>query len=119
MIAARDRFGIKPLFWTRVNNDDNDDDDDDGALARILVASEIKAFLPMGWRPEWDVAAIASGAAMQGEGTLFKGVKKVLPGHWMRFARDGSVKQYRYWDANYGDKVRRFPMRSSPMHGRT
>ncbi|KAK6207424.1 asparagine synthetase [Colletotrichum tabaci] len=107
VIAARDRFGIKPLFWTRVNNDDNDDDDDDdddGALARILVASEIKAFLPMGWRPEWDVAAIASGAAMQGEGTLFKGVKKVLPGHWMRFARDGSVKQHRYWDANYGDK---------------
>ncbi|KAK1637303.1 asparagine synthetase [Colletotrichum phormii] len=95
VIAARDRFGIKPLFWTYSNE----------TPARLLLASEIKGFLPMGWEPEWDVDAISSGAAVLGEGTLFKGAKKVLPGHWVRFGRDGSVTQHRYWDAEYADKT--------------
>ncbi|UQC77634.1 asparagine synthetase [Colletotrichum lupini] len=73
--------------------------------AKLLIASEIKGFLPMGWGPEWDVDVICSGAAVLGEGTLFKGVKKVLPGHWVRFGRDGSVTQHRYWDAEYVDKT--------------
>ncbi|KAG7070915.1 asparagine synthase [Colletotrichum scovillei] len=95
VIAARDRFGIKPLFWTYSSE----------TPAKLLIASEIKGFLPMGWEPEWDVDAICSGAAALGEGTLFKGVKKVLPGHWVRFGRDGSVTQLRYWDAEYADKA--------------
>ncbi|KAL2874112.1 hypothetical protein SGCOL_010700 [Colletotrichum sp. CLE4] len=95
VIAARDRFGIKPLFWTYSNE----------TPAKLLIASEIKGLLPMGWEPEWDVDAISSGAAVLGEGTLFKGVKKVLPGHWVRFGRDGGVTQHRYWDAEYADKT--------------
>ncbi|KAK1727961.1 hypothetical protein CaCOL14_009965 [Colletotrichum acutatum] len=95
VIAARDRFGIKPLFWTYSS----------GAPPNLLIASEMKGFLPMEWKPEWDVDAICSGAAVLGEGTLFKGVKKVLPGHWARFGRDGSVTQHRYWDAEYADKT--------------
>ncbi|KAI3559416.1 asparagine synthase [Colletotrichum abscissum] len=95
VIAARDRFGIKPLFWTYSSE----------TPAKLLIASEIKGFLPMGWGPEWDVDAICSGAAVLGEGTLFKGVKKVLPGHWVQFGRDGSVTQHRYWDAEYADKT--------------
>ncbi|KAK1466910.1 asparagine synthetase [Colletotrichum melonis] len=95
VIAARDRFGIKPLFWTYSSE----------TPAKLLIASEIKGFLPMGWGPEWDVDAICSGAAVLGGGTLFKGVKKVLPGHWVQFGRDGSVTQHRYWDAEYADKT--------------
>ncbi|KAJ0309115.1 hypothetical protein COL5a_001236 [Colletotrichum fioriniae] len=95
VIAARDRFGIKPLFWTYSSE----------MPAKLLIASEIKAFLPMEWESEWDVEAICSGAAVLGEGTLFKGVKKVLPGHWVRFGRDGSATQHRYWDAEYADKT--------------
>ncbi|KAK0375624.1 asparagine synthetase [Colletotrichum limetticola] len=95
VIAARDRFGIKPLFWTYSSE----------TPAKLLIASEIKGFLPMGWGPEWDVDAICSGAAVLGEGTLFKGVKEVLPGHWVQFGRDGSVTQHRYWDAEYADKT--------------
>ncbi|KAK1457548.1 asparagine synthetase [Colletotrichum cuscutae] len=95
VIAARDRFGIEPLFWTYSTE----------TPAKLLTASEIKGFLPMGWEPEWDVDAICSGAAVLGEGTLFKGVKKVLPGHWVQFGRDGSVTQHRYWDAEYADKT--------------
>jgi asparagine synthase (glutamine-hydrolysing) len=44
-VAARDRYGIKPLFWTIVDG-------------RLLVASEMKVFLPLGWKPEWDVRSI-------------------------------------------------------------
>ncbi|KXH61786.1 asparagine synthetase [Colletotrichum salicis] len=95
VIAARDRFGIKSLFWTYSSD----------TPAKLLIASEIKGFLHMGWEPAWDVDAISSGAAVLGEGTLFKGVKKVLPGHWARFGRDGSVTHHRYWDAEYSDRT--------------
>jgi hypothetical protein len=62
--AARDRFGIKPLFWTR----------QDG---RILIAAEIKGFLGMGWEAEWDVGSIVDGGWGQDTRTMFRGVQKV------------------------------------------
>lgn len=93
IIAARDRYGIKPLVWTTTPE------------SKILMASEIKAFLPLGWEPEWDVKAIATCAWQLDDRTLFKGVRKLLPGHWMEI-EDGSVRISRYWDAEYEDKVR-------------
>ncbi|KAL2192302.1 hypothetical protein P885DRAFT_82341 [Corynascus similis CBS 632.67] len=71
LIAARDRFGIKPLVWTVADG-------------RMLIASEAKAFLPLGWKPEWDVRAIVSAGWMLDDRTLFKAVHKVLPGHWLQ-----------------------------------
>lgn len=64
IIAARDRFGVKPLFWTVVGD-------------KLLIAPEIKAFLPLGWKPEWDVDAIVLGSWSVGTGTLFKSVNRV------------------------------------------
>lgn len=63
-IAARDRYGIKPLFWTVIDGE-------------ISVATEMKAFLPLGWKPEWAVAAIVSGSFQTGSGTIFKDVRSV------------------------------------------
>ena len=63
-IAVRDRYGIKPLFWTIVDG-------------RLLVASEMKAFLPLGWEPEWDIKSVVDGSFQIGSGTIFKGVQKV------------------------------------------
>lgn len=40
MVVARDRFGIKPVYYTTIQG-------------TFLVASEIKAFLALGWKPEW------------------------------------------------------------------
>ncbi|KAK4226205.1 asparagine synthase [Podospora fimiseda] len=91
VIAARDRFGIKPLFWTI-------------AGGRVLFASEAKAFLPLGWEPEWNVGAIVAGDWVTGEKTLFKDVKKIKPGHWMEIKTDGEVFQKKYWDIDYKDK---------------
>lgn len=72
-----------------------------------MVAAEAKAFLAMGWRPEWDVGAIVEGVWQVGEQTLFKGVQKVLPGCWMKVTPDGGMVQRQYWDMEYRDKVRR------------
>ncbi|KJZ71833.1 hypothetical protein HIM_08761 [Hirsutella minnesotensis 3608] len=90
VIAARDRFGIKPLLWTAVGN-------------TVLLASEAKAFRPLGWQPEWDVEAIAATRWLLGERTLFKSVKRLLPGHWLEVT-DAGVNIQRYWDADYEDK---------------
>lgn len=63
-IAARDRYGIKPLFWTVLGGE-------------LLIAAESKAFTALGWKPEWDVKGIVDGSYQMGSGTIFKGVRKV------------------------------------------
>ena len=67
-IAARDRYGIKPLFW-RIN------DGVDGQ--ELLIAAEAKAFLGWGWKPEWDVRSLKDEGWNHDERTIFKGVNKV------------------------------------------
>lgn len=64
LLAARDRYGIKPLYWTI----------QDGVL---LIASEIKAFLPMGWKAAWDVRSILDAGWSNDHRTMFEGVHKV------------------------------------------
>lgn len=101
VICGRDRYGIKPLVYTTIGS-------------KLLVASEAKAFLPLGWKPRWDVRAIADAGWMFDDRTLFRNVRKVLPGHYVEVMKDGGVKQVKYWDAEYEDKVREtseFPVR--------
>jgi asparagine synthase (glutamine-hydrolysing) len=97
VIASRDRFGIKPLFYTVLGDSDN---------KRLLIAAEAKAFMSMGWEPEWDVQSLVEGSWQFDDQTLFKGVKKVLPGYWMEVSDDGEMFHHRYWDTDYKDKVR-------------
>ncbi|KAF7326805.1 Asparagine synthase [Mycena sanguinolenta] len=47
LLAVRDRFGIKPLYYTVSNG-------------CILFGSEMKTFMPLGWRAEWDIASIVN-----------------------------------------------------------
>jgi asparagine synthase (glutamine-hydrolysing) len=63
-VAARDRYGIKPLFWTFLEG-------------RLLVASEAKAFLPLGWKPKWDVKCLMDDGWRHDQRTPFEGVNKV------------------------------------------
>ena len=63
-IAVRDRYGIKPLFWTIQKG-------------RLLVAAEMKAFLPLGWTPEWDVKSLCDAGWNHDERTVFNRVSKV------------------------------------------
>ncbi|GMG31070.1 unnamed protein product [Aspergillus oryzae] len=62
--AARDRYGIKSLYYTLVNN-------------RLLVATEMKSFLAFGWKPEWCIRSLRSLSWQHGSNTFFKGVYNV------------------------------------------
>ncbi|KAM0344812.1 hypothetical protein ACHAPU_007191 [Fusarium lateritium] len=97
VIAGRDRYGIKPLFWTIVEGQDEEE-------RRLLFASEAKAFLPLGWSPEWDTESIATGAFdYDDERTLFRDIRKVKPGHILTINSEG-MSNYQYWDTNYSNK---------------
>ena len=90
LILARDRLGIKPLYYCH----------DSRGLA---FASEIKALLPWLGTPEVNPASLAQflqsnfSCAPQ---TLLQGVTKLLPGHLLRI--DANTMQpalHTYWSA--------------------
>jgi len=84
MIAIRDRFGIKPLYYSVVNGD-------------VFFASEIKALLAMGVPAAWDVEGATGGVGRSHEKTEFAGISTVPPGCYA-IARHGQVRCYPYWD---------------------
>ncbi len=84
MIAIRDRFGIKPLYYAVVNGD-------------VFFASEIKALLALGVPAAWDVESAVSGIARCHEKTEFAGIHSVPQGSYA-IAKDGAVRIYPYWD---------------------
>ncbi|KAG0177294.1 hypothetical protein DFQ28_006124, partial [Apophysomyces sp. BC1034] len=92
LIAARDRFGIKPIYYTIVNG-------------TLLIASEIKAFLPLGWKAEWDISSILQSGVLSDNRTVFKGVYKLPAAHYLTATLTGTVEVRQYWDAEYPDKT--------------
>ncbi|TLD33669.1 hypothetical protein PspLS_01657 [Pyricularia sp. CBS 133598] len=92
IFACRDRSGIKPLFYTIVQDE-------------LWFSSEIKGFLGMGWKPEWDLESLAMGTIRVGSNTTFKGIKKIEPGFYMTVTRDGDITHSKYWDLDFPDKT--------------
>ena len=91
LLAARDRFGIKPLFYS----------EHDGEL---LLASEAKALFAAGVPARWDESSVYQNllVCLDSDQTLFDGVQQVPPGHLLRSTRLG-VSLHRYWDLDYPD----------------
>jgi asparagine synthase (glutamine-hydrolysing) len=90
LFAARDRFGIKPLYFARHRG-------------TLCVASEIKALLAAGVPARWDRAAFFQANHFLGiptDRTLFEGIYPVPPGHYL-LAHGGRIQLIRYWDFNY------------------
>ncbi|WP_374300548.1 asparagine synthase (glutamine-hydrolyzing) [Ferrovibrio sp.] len=90
LFCARDRFGIKPFYYTVVDD-------------ILYFASEAKALLPFLPDIETDPAALAEYLTFQytlGENTLFKGIRQLLPGHAL-VCENGRIRVSRYWDVNY------------------
>ncbi|MEP6741916.1 MAG: asparagine synthase (glutamine-hydrolyzing) [bacterium] len=92
LFIARDRLGVKPLYYAHA---------DDGSL---YFGSEIKTLLKANaGKPEINFAALPdylANHATSGEETLFRGVKRLLPGHTLWW-RDGRVEIKRYWDVSF------------------
>ncbi len=86
LFAARDRFGLKPLFYAQ----------HDGAL---YLASEAKALFAAGLPRAWDERGVYHWliACPDERRSLFKGIRQVPPGHLLR-AGNGAVRLQRYWD---------------------
>src|ERR1051325_7658869 len=92
LFTARDRLGVKPLYYVHT---------DDGSL---YFASEIKALLEArAGKPELNFAAFSdylANHATSGEETLFVGVKRLMPGHTLTW-HDGEIKIRKYWDVSF------------------
>jgi asparagine synthase (glutamine-hydrolysing) len=88
LLLARDPLGIKPLYlaWTR---------------DELLFASEIKALLAGGVRPELDEQVLPQFLAnrfVAGGATFFRGVTQLLPGRTLSVeASGGAARLRRYW----------------------
>ena len=87
---VRDRLGIKPLYYARLDD-------------RILFASEIKAILAaMPKSPEINPKALAQFFQNQnssGRETIFQGIHRVLPGEAIRIDLQLEMAHHRYWSA--------------------
>ena len=92
LLLARDRLGIKPLYWARAGD-------------RLLFASEIKAILETGLVPavanESALPELLATRYLSGSQTMFVGIQKLLPGHILSF-ENGEVRQQQYWDVPLG-----------------
>ncbi len=93
ILAARDHFGIKPLYYTELDG-------------RLLFASEIKALLRHpGVVAEVDHQSLQEYLTFQfvlGNDTLFHGIKKVLPGqrHTVDLA-SGNHRAVTFWEPDF------------------
>jgi asparagine synthase (glutamine-hydrolysing) len=92
LFAARDRFGIKPFYYTV---------DSDG----FAFASEIKALIAASVvKPNLHPPALADYLTFQwylGGKTLFRGVQRLLPGHRLTVDSTGRVRVSKYWDLDF------------------
>lgn len=93
LFAARDRLGIKPLYYYRDQN-------------RILLASEIKAIIEDDSVPRRpDMCALADylyAGRPLGRKTMFDGVTELEPGHQMSVDIIGGIFEVKkYWDLRF------------------
>lgn len=91
-LAARDHFGIKPLYYTRLEDE-------------FVFASEIKAILAHpDVRPHRDDQALHQYLTFQfclEDRTLFKNIFKVRPGHFLQGRGHKIINETCFWDTNY------------------
>ncbi|MGH7552179.1 MAG: asparagine synthase (glutamine-hydrolyzing), partial [Longimicrobiales bacterium] len=87
LFVARDRLGIKPVYYAEFGE-------------RFLFASESKAILRYsGFEPTLDPFAVHQYLALRyvpGPGGMFREIKKLPAAHYA-LVRDGRVSLHRYW----------------------
>ncbi|KAJ7194329.1 putative asparagine synthase [Mycena pura] len=88
LFVARDRFGIKPLYYTVYNG-------------CVMFASEMKAFMGLGWQAKWDIESIVQNGEYGDERTVFRGVQKLPAGYFAICRASGQIQTQAYWDLDY------------------
>lgn len=94
LIIARDRIGIKPLYYLQDEE-------------KIIFSSEIKSILALSYiHPEIDYTGLAlyfKHGFTPAPYSLYKKIKKVLPGHYLNII-DNKVSIHQYWNISYSQK---------------
>jgi len=89
LFVARDRLGIKPLYYRLTSE-------------CCLFGSEIKVILAHpGVHPEFNREVLPEYLAfgyVSGPETFFSGIRKLMPGHTLELEEGGEVRIHRYWD---------------------
>lgn len=92
LILARDRFGIKPLFYTQLPD-------------RFLFASEIKCIMKdPAYQPHLNPQAAYDYFTFDyvpGDQTIFQGIQEVPSWHYMKVTSTGNMELVRYDDIDY------------------
>lgn len=91
LFLARDRFGIKPLYWTITE-------------AGFHFASEAKALLPFICDRRTNASALSDYFTFQfclGEKTLIDGAWQMPAAHYMEMRAGETPQPQRYWEVHY------------------
>jgi asparagine synthase (glutamine-hydrolysing) len=99
LMLARDRLGIRPLFYSE-------------QAGRLVFGSEVKAILA----GPAAAAEIDRGAlrqvftywSVQSPRSIFSGIQEVPPGHYL-LAEDGQVTVHEYWSLDFTEDARPRP----------
>lgn len=99
LFLARDRVGIRPLFYTRTDN-------------QLLFASEIKAlFTHSQVHRAIDPLALNEVFTLwttRTAGTIFENIHEVPPGHYMQI-KNGRISQTAFWTIPHHPPEHRWP----------
>ncbi len=94
LFVARDRIGKKPFYFTTINS-------------CFAFASEIKALQEVpGWKSEVDADALyhfLTFNLLAPPQTMFRGVDKLPPGHFLVVRKSGPPQIERYWTPGYSE----------------
>jgi asparagine synthase (glutamine-hydrolysing) len=87
LVLARDRLGIKPLFYAQLSD-------------RFLFGSEMKALLADGLRPTIDLQALSHYLSLlyiPAPYTIYQEIRKLEAGHLLLY-QDRQMTRSQYWD---------------------
>src|SRR2546425_6377369 len=98
LLVARDRLGIKPLYYAEV-------------AGRLVFASEVKAILQLpefaaqlSWRAVSHLFTFLSTSSSE---SIVEGIRKLEPGHILIASPGRSPRIQRYWDVEFEPNYRR------------
>lgn len=103
LLAARDRFGVKPLWWARHAN-------------RLHIASQVDAVFRLGVPARWNEQSLAHVATYQYTPetfTPFAGIEQLPPG-CLLISEGGHLEVQRYWQLEFSQPRSGFSGGSDP-----
>ena len=112
LYLVRDRFGVKPLYWTEVGD-------------TLVFGSELKVLFA---HPEVQPEFTSEGLyhqliqTMVPGTTAFRNINQVKPGYVVRIKRSGGklvVNEHKYWDLNFPREIERERMSEEDAIERT